>query len=359
MIFYQEKDVCLYKGDSISILQKLENNSIDVVFADPPYNMQLDKKLYRPNQRKVEGVGESEWDIFSSFKEYDEFSIKWLSEVKRVLKDDGTFWVIGSYHNIFRLGKIVQDLGFWILNDIIWAKINPMPNFKGTRFTNSHETLLWCSKSKNSKYHFHYHSMKIFNDDKQMTSIWELQICSGKERIKSKDNKTAHPTQKPLSLLNRILLSSTKKGEIVLDPFLGTGTTGVMCKKLGRKFVGIDKEEEYLDISKDRIQNIEVVDTNHIQIKEKTHRRVSVAVLIEQEYIDINTILYDKTKKIQAKLKMDGTLELQNGLQGSIHKIAKEVSGKVINGWDFWYLKDKTNLVSIDEIRQEYFSKNA
>lgn len=358
MIFYEEKNICLYAGNSIEILQKLENNSIDVVFADPPYNMQLDKKLFRPDQTEVDGVGESEWDIFSSFADYDEFSLKWLTEIKRVLKDDGTFWVIGSYHNIFRLGKIIQDLGFWILNDIVWSKSNPMPNFKGTRFTNAHETLLWCAKSKNSKYHFHYHSMKIFNDDKQMTSIWEMPICSGSERIKSSDNKTAHPTQKPLSLLNRVLLASTKEGDIVLDPFLGTGTTGVMCKKLGRKFVGIDKEISYLELSKERIKNVEVIDIQNIQIKEKINRRVSLAILIEQGFIDVNSNFYDKLGKTKVTLKLDGSVELDNGMQGSIHKIAKEISGKITNGWDFWFFKDKNQLISIDKIRQDYFSKN-
>lgn len=357
MIFYEEENVCLYAGDSIKILKKLESNSIDIVFADPPYNMQLDKKLFRPDQTEVDGVGESEWDIFASFKDYDEFSLQWLTEVKRVLKDDGTFWVIGSYHNIFRLGKIIQDLGFWILNDIIWSKSNPMPNFKGTRFTNAHETLLWCAKSKSSKYHFHYHSMKIFNDDKQMTSIWELPICSGGERIKSTDNKTAHPTQKPLSLLNRVLLSSTKEGDIVLDPFLGTGTTGVVAKALGRKFVGIEQENDYLKIAKDRINNVEAIDINSVQIKGKVNKRVSLGVLIEQGYFDVNSHLFDKSGKHKISLKIDGSVELLNGVQGSIHQIAKEVSGKVTNGWDFWYYKDNGNLVSIDKIRQGYFNK--
>lgn len=359
MIFYQEENICLYAGDSIEILKKLDDNSIDVIFADPPYNMQLYKKLYRPNQTEVDGVGDSEWDIFSSFESYDEFSLLWLKEIKRILKDDGTFWVIGSYHNIFRLGRIIQDLDFWILNDIIWSKLNPMPNFKGTRFTNSHETLLWCAKSKDSKYHFHYHSMKIFNDDKQMTSIWELPICSGKERVKSADNKAAHPTQKPLALLNRILLASTKEGDIVLDPFLGTGTTGVMCKKLGRKFVGIEKEKEYLQISKDRIQNTTTIDVQDIQIKEKHHRRVSLASLIEQEYISIDTPLFDKNSEFKAKLKLDGSIELENGFQGSIHQVAKEVLGRVSNGWDFWYIKDKSQLISINQLRKEYFSRNS
>jgi DNA modification methylase len=357
MIFYEEKNVCLYHGDSINILKKLENNSVDVVFADPPYNMQLDKKLYRPDQTEVDGVGESQWDIFASFKDYDEFSLQWLTQIQRILKDDGTFWVIGSYHNLFRLGKIIQDLGFWVLNDIIWAKSNPMPNFKGTRFTNSHETLLWCSKSKNSKYYFHYHSMKILNDDKQMTSIWEFPICSGSERIKSSYNKTAHPTQKPLALLNRILLASTKEGDVILDPFLGTGTTGVVCKKLGRKFVGIEKEEEYLQISKDRIQNIDAIDIKNIQIKVKLNKRVSLGILIEQGLIDINEILFDKAEKHQVNLKVDGSIEL-HGIQGSIHQVAKEVTGKITNGWDFWYIKNNNNLISIDKIRQEYFSKN-
>ncbi|MDR2008560.1 MAG: site-specific DNA-methyltransferase [Alphaproteobacteria bacterium] len=353
-IFYEDSQTCLYHGDSLKILKKIEDNSIDTVFADPPYNMQLNKDLFRPDQSKVLGVGDSAWDSFASFKDYDDFSLAWLNEVRRVLKEDGTFWVIGSYHNIFRLGKIIQDLGFWILNDIVWAKSNPMPNFKGTRFTNAHETLLWCSKSKDSKYHFHYHSMKIFNDDKQMTSIWDMPICSGSERIRI-DGKTSHPTQKPVSLLNRVLLASTKTGGIVLDPFLGSGTTGVAAKMLGRKFIGIDKEKTYLEIASERIQNTSFENSDKIQINKQIKKRISLGQLIAAEYLSVDSILCDNKGKNPAHLKLDGSIELGGGEQGSIHNMAKHITGKTTNGWDFWYIKDKSKLISINEIRQEYF----
>ncbi|MDR0485025.1 MAG: site-specific DNA-methyltransferase [Alphaproteobacteria bacterium] len=356
-IFYEDDNTCLYFGDSIKILKKLSDGSIDMVFADPPYNMQLNKDLYRPDQSKVEGVGNTHWDAFSSFKDYDDFSFKWLSEVKRVLKEDGTFWVIGSYHNIFRLGKIIQDLGFWILNDIIWSKSNPMPNFKGTRFTNAHETLLWCAKNKDAKYYFHYHSMKILNDDKQMSSIWELPICSGNERVRSDDNKTLHPTQKPLSLLNRILLSSTTTESIVLDPFLGSGTTGVVAKILGRKFIGIDKEKPYLEVALNRIKNSTPEDLEKIQINKKIKKRISIGQLISEGYITTDTILCDSTSQNFATVKLDGSIETTDGEQGSIHTLAKQLTGKVINGWDFWYIKNSSQLIPLNTIRQTYFSQ--
>ncbi|MCL2566910.1 MAG: site-specific DNA-methyltransferase [Alphaproteobacteria bacterium] len=354
--FYEDDNTCLYCGDSLKILKKIEDNSIDVIFADPPYNMQLRGDLFRPDQSKVLGVGDSSWDYFDSFKDYDDFSLAWLKEVKRVLKEDGTLWVIGSYHNIFRIGKIIQDLDFWILNDIIWAKSNPMPNFKGTRFTNAHETLLWCSQGKDSKYHFHYHSMKILNDDKQMTSIWDMPICSGNERIRT-DGKTLHPTQKPVDLLNRVLLASTKIGDIVLDPFLGSGTTGVAAKMLGRKFIGIDKETTYLEIALERIKNTTFKNLDRIQINKKIKKRVSLGQLIAAGFLNVDSILCDAENKNSAHLKLDGSLELQNGEQGSIHHLAKQISGKIINGWDFWYIKNKDNLIPIDTIRQEYFNK--
>jgi len=246
----------ILNGDCVEELKKIPENSIDLIFADPPYNMQLKNALYRPNNTKVDGV-DDEWDKFSSFSEYDDFCISWLKECKRILKDTGSIWVIGSYHNIFRVGNIMLNLGFWILNDVTWYKTNPMPNFLGTRFTNATETLLWCSKGERyKKYTFNHKMMKKYNGDKQMTSVWQIGLCIGEERLKGEDGKKAHSTQKPEELLKRVILSTTKKGDIVLDPFFGTGTTGAVAKKLGRNFIGIEKEIEYIDIAEKRINLI-------------------------------------------------------------------------------------------------------
>jgi DNA modification methylase len=246
----------IIQGDCIEELKKLSDNSIDLIFADPPYNMQLENALYRPNNTKVDGV-DDEWDKFGSFSEYDDFCTAWLKECRRILKDTGTIWVIGSYHNIFRVGTIMLNLGYWILNDVTWYKTNPMPNFMGTRFTNATETLLWCSKSKElKKYTFNHKSMKKYNGDKQMTSVWQIGLCIGEERLKGKDGKKAHSTQKPEELLKRVILSTTKQGDIVLDPFFGTGTTGAVAKKLKRSFLGIEREPEYIKLAKNRIANI-------------------------------------------------------------------------------------------------------
>jgi len=244
-------------GDCIEELKKIPDNSIDLIFADPPYNMQLENNLYRPNNTKVDGV-DDEWDKFSSFEEYDIFCTSWLAECKRILKDTGTIWVIGSYHNIYRVGNIMLNMGFWILNDVTWNKTNPMPNFMGTRFTNATETLLWCSKNKkNKKYTFNHKLMKKYNGNKQMTSVWRIGLCIGKERLKGEDGKKSHSTQKPEELLKRVILSTTKQGDIILDPFFGTGTTGAVAKKLKRHFIGIEKEEKYITLAHNRIEKID------------------------------------------------------------------------------------------------------
>ena len=246
-------------GDCIEELRKIPENSIDLIFADPPYNMQLKNALYRPNNTKVDGV-DDEWDKFASFSEYDDFCMSWLKECKRILKDSGSIWVIGSYHNIFRVGNIMLNLGFWILNDVTWYKTNPMPNFMGTRFTNATETLLWCSKGEQyKKYTFNHKMMKKYNGGKQMTSVWQIGLCIGEERLKGEDGKKAHSTQKPEELLKRVILSTSKKGDIILDPFFGTGTTGAVAKKLGRNFIGIEKESEYIGLTKKRINAIKVL----------------------------------------------------------------------------------------------------
>ena len=254
----------IINGDCLKELKKIPDKTFDLVFADPPYNMQIGEKLTRPDSSKVNGVNDK-WDQFNSFKHYDEFCKSWLAECKRILKDNGSIWVIGSYHNIFRLGYHLQNLGYWLLNDVIWRKNNPMPNFRGTRFTNAHETLIWASKTKKSKYTFNYQSLKCLNDDLQMRSDWTLPICNGKERLK-KNGKKIHSTQKPEALLHRIILATTNKGDTVFDPFLGTGTTAVVSKKLGRNYYGIEKDKkyfiadvvnhnDYLEIFSDKVRN--------------------------------------------------------------------------------------------------------
>lgn len=346
----------LYLGNCVELLDSLPEKSVDMVFADPPYNMQLSNDLYRPNATKVEGVKDFSWDHFDSLKQYDEFSIAWLSGVKRVLKPNGTLWVIGSYHNIFRIGTSLQDLGFWILNDIIWKKSNPMPNFKGVRFTNAHETLLWVAPSAKCKHYFNYQSMKVYNDDKQMPSVWDIPLCTGNERIKI-NGKVAHPTQKPLQLLTRILLACTKEDAIVLDPFMGTGTTMVAAKMLGRKYIGIEQEKNYYKIAADRITQTVPLKSNYIQLQKEKAPRVPIATLIDADLLQAGSILFDKHNKHQAILKRDGSLLLNDNFNGSIHKSASYLVGNNVNGWDFWYTQINGNKQSIDELRQHYIKK--
>jgi DNA modification methylase len=265
----------IIQGDCVEELKKFPDNSIDLIFADPPYNMQLKNTLYRPNNTKVDGI-DDEWDKFSSFAEYDDFCAAWLSECRRILKDTGSIWVIGSYHNIFRVGNIMLDLGFWILNDVTWYKTNPMPNFLGTRFTNATETLLWCSKGERyKKYTFNHKMMKKYNGGKQMTSVWRIGLCIGEERLKGGDGKKAHPTQKPEELLKRALLSTSRQGDTVLDPFFGSGTTGAVAKKLKRNFIGIEKETEYISLAKNRIDSVKVFfpEADWLEEKENGNKR--------------------------------------------------------------------------------------
>jgi DNA modification methylase len=345
------------KGDCIEVLNELPANSIDLVFADPPYNMQLKGDLYRPNQTKVDGVDDP-WDQFCSFEAYDRFTYDWLKACRRVLKEDGTIWVIGSYHNIFRVGKMMQDLGFWILNDIVWVKTNPMPNFKGTRFNNAHETLIWAAKSQKSKYYtFHYKAMKAFCDDKQMRSDWYIPICQGKERIKSNGVK-AHSTQKPEALLYRIIASTSCPGDIVLDPFMGSGTTGAVAKKLGRRFIGIEKEDHYIEISSERIRNVEPMDDTLLSYAiEEKKPKVSFGNLIETGLIQAGDYLYSKDKKHRAKVLANATIAWNNQT-GSIHKISAMILEKpTSNGWTFWYVSQEDRLVLIDELRDRYIEQ--
>jgi DNA modification methylase len=346
----------IYEGDCLEELKKIPDESVDLIFADPPYNLQLQGTLYRPNQTAVDAVTD-DWDKFSSFEEYDKFSSSWLNECRRILKRNGTIWVIGSYHNIFRIGKIMQDLGFWILNDVLWIKTNPMPNFKGTRFNNAHETLIWASKDKDSKFTFHYKSMKVFNDDLQMRSDWYIPLCNGSERIRV-NNEKAHSTQKPEALLQRIILASSDVGDIVLDPFMGSGTTGAVAKRFGRNFIGIEKEQFYNKIANERIAKVEPVEEASLSyIVEAGKPKVPFGNLVESGYIKIGEYLYSKDKKNKAKVLANGSLS--NGeVSGSIHRVsAKILNQSANNGWDFWFVERDGKLRSIDELRMEYAAK--
>ena len=353
----------IIKGDSIESMRSLPDNSIDVIFADPPYNLQLKNDLSRPDSSKVNGVTEG-WDRFKSFEEYDKFTKDWISEAQRILKPEGTIWVIGSYHNIFRVGNAMQNLGFWILNDIIWHKSNPMPNFKGTRFTNAHETIIWASKNHNSKYNFNYHAMKSLNEGIQMRSDWYIPICSGGERIKDSNGNKIHSTQKPEALLYRVLLSSSKKDDIILDPFFGTGTTGAVAKKLGRNFIGLEREDIYINAAKKRIKKIDSPDEQFLSttVSKKTQKRVPIGSLVENGLIKPGAVLRGpkslKSKKFMATVRADGSLSM-NGESGSIHQMSAKVQGKeTSNGWTFWHLEKEGKLELIDDLRTEFLSIN-
>ena len=344
--------------NSLAELKKIPDKTFNLIFADPPYNLQIGEKLKRPDDSKVNGVNDN-WDQFKNFKHYDSFCETWLSECKRILKDNGTIWVIGSYHNIFRLGYIIQNLDFWILNDVIWRKNNPMPNFKGTRFTNAHETLIWASKNKGSKYTFNYQSLKCLNDDLQMRSDWTLPICSGKERIK-KNGKKVHSTQKPEALLHRIILATTNKGDNILDPFLGTGTTAAVAKKLGRKYFGIERDKKYFKVANDRINKTKIIEESYLDTLEnnKSKPRVPFGSLVELGIIKPGTNIFDQNKKISAKIMADGSIK-HNSHEGSIHKVAAKILGtESCNGWTYWHCNIQGSIKPIDNLRQMFLSKN-
>jgi len=344
----------IINGDSLKELKKIPSESFDLIFADPPYNLQLRNKLIRPDRSKVNAVNDK-WDQFESFKTYDEFTSKWLLECKRLLKKNGSIWVIGSYHNIFRVGAKIQDLGFWILNDVIWNKNNPMPNFRGTRFTNAHETLIWASKDKNSKYTFNYQSLKCFNDDLQMRSTWNLPICNGNERLKHQGQKV-HSTQKPEALLHRIILASTNKDDLILDPFLGSGTTATVAKKLGRNYYGIEKEKKYFESANKRIKNANIIKDEYLDTVQnnKSKPRIPFGSLIELGVIKPGTEIYDQKKKIYAKVMVDGSIKYKKN-EGSIHKVAAKIMGtESYNGWTYWYCNIGGSIVPIDNLRQKF-----
>ena len=346
----------ILQGDCVEILNALPEKSVDLIFADPPYNLQLKQDLWRPNLTKVDAVDDA-WDQFSSFKEYDNFTHGWLLACHRVLKDTGTIWVIGSYHNIYRVGSVLQDLGFWILNDVVWVKTNPMPNFRGVRFTNAHETLLWAQKEQGARYTFNYQDMKSFNDDLQMRSDWELPLCTGEERVKLNGQK-AHPTQKPESLLYRVILSSSNPGDIILDPFFGTGTTGAVSKKLHRHWIGIERDDDYVRVANERIDRIQVEaydETVFASSSGRKARRVPFSRLLEAGLIQPGQILtLGQADGTQATVRADASL-VCGELTGSIHKVAKLLLNAPANGWEKWYYTDeKGQKYPIDRLRKTY-----
>ncbi|WP_245863117.1 site-specific DNA-methyltransferase [Candidatus Viridilinea mediisalina] len=347
----------IIQGSCLDLLKTLPEQSVDLIFADPPYNLQLQHELLRPNQTVVDGVADA-WDQFADFAEYDHFTEQWLSACRRVLKDNGTIWVIGSYHNIFRVGKIMMDLGYWLLNDVIWHKTNPMPNFRGTRFQNATETLIWAKKSATQKkYTFHYQAMKNFNDEKQMQNVWYIPLCTGAERIKI-NGKKAHSTQKPEALLHRVILSSSNRGDVVLDPFSGSGTTAAVAKRLQRRYIGIEISPEYVAISQERLASLPASPVSEHELVTKSKRdapRISFGQLIEAGYLAIGQQVFSKDRKFVATIKADAHLIWQEQ-SGSIHKIAALIQNRpAYNGWEYWYCESATgSFVSIDDLREQY-----
>ena len=342
-------------GDCLAAMSRLPAASIDLVFADPPYNLQLSGDLHRPNNSRVDGV-EADWDRFADFAAYDDFTRSWLGECRRLLKPNGALWVIGTYHNIFRIGAALQDLGFWVLNDVVWRKTNPMPNFRGRRFTNAHETLLWCATSREARYTFNYDSMKALNTDEQalqMRSDWLIPLCGGPERLRDGDGKKAHPTQKPEALLHRVLLASTRPGDIVLDPFFGTGTTGAVAKRLGRRFIGIERDPAYAVVARRRVAEVSPAAIEALALESKREApRIPFGNLIERGLIRPGEVLFDQTRRHQARVRADGSL-ISAEHRGSIHSVGALVQGAAAcNGWAFWYVQRNGQPLPIDTLRQ-------
>ncbi|OJY63613.1 MAG: modification methylase [Sphingobium sp. 66-54] len=344
----------LLQGDCIAIMRTLPAASVDMIFADPPYNLQLGGDLFRPEGGRVDAVDDA-WDQFDSYGAYDAFCREWLAEARRILKPDGTIWVIGSYHNIFRVGALMQDQGFWILNDIVWRKANPMPNFKGTRFTNAHETLIWASQGEKAKYTFNYRAMKTLNDELQMRSDWVLPICAGQERLK-RDGHKAHPTQKPEALLYRVMLACTKPGDVVLDPFFGTGTTGAVARRLGRRWIGIERENSYCEVARERIAAALPLDESALTIMQspRSQPRVAFGTLVETGMVTPGTELRDAKGRWRVRVRADGSLEHREAT-GSIHKLGATLQGAPsCNGWTFWHIEHEGQLKPLDALRQLY-----
>ena len=343
------------QGDCVEVLRSFPDKSVDLVFADPPYNLQLRGELWRPNNTLVDAV-DDEWDRFTSFAEYDDFTRSWLGACRRVLKDTGTIWVIGTYHNIYRVGGILQDMGFWILNDIVWVKSNPMPNFRGVRFTNAHESMLWAQKVRGARYTFNHQVMKAVNDDLQMRSDWYLPLCVGKERLRV-DGEKAHTTQKPEALLHRVLLSSTNPADVVLDPFFGTGTTGIIAKRLQRRWIGIERDPRYVEMARQRIRQAPEADPDpdlYTFENKRTRARVSFGMLVENDLLQPGQRLYfGETGDQAATILANGHIRWDS-LIGSIHQVGKVLNNAPCNGWETWYYVDETDgrRWPIDRLRQ-------
>ena len=353
----------IIKGDCVEAMNSLPERCVDLIFADPPYNLQLQNDLHRPNMTKVDAV-DDDWDQFDSFETYDEFTKNWLKACKRILKPTGTIWVIGSYHNIFRVGKIMQDLGYWTLNDVIWIKTNPMPNFRGVRFTNAHETLIWASTGRGARYTFHHHAMKELNEEKQMRSDWWLiPLATGRERIKNEQGEKGHSTQKPQSLLYRVILCSSNPGDIVLDPFLGSGTTGAVAKLLHRNWIGIERDKKYSRLAQKRIDAVEPGLFNEaifeVGSKKQLAPRVSFSSLVEDNYLQPGQKLYcRKDISLCAIIKPDSRLRTADGFEGSIHKAGGHyMNGSPCNGWDNWFVMEDSLMICLDTIRGKYISE--
>jgi modification methylase len=342
-------------GDCVAEMSKLPADSVDLVFADPPYNLQLQGDLKRPDDSRVDAVDDA-WDKFASFSDYDDFTRAWLLACRRVMKPSATLWVIGSYHNIFRVGALLQDLGFWILNDVIWRKSNPMPNFRGRRFTNAHETLIWAARGADAKgYTFNYEALKAGNEDVQVRSDWTLPLCTGEERLKGHDGKKLHPTQKPEALLARVILSSSRPDDLVLDPFCGTGTTGAVARRLGRRFVGIERDRAYAEAAEKRIANVEPLAQATLApfMTAREAPRVPFSALLERGLIPPGAKLVDAKRRHKALVRADGAISLGESV-GSIHRIGALAQGlEACNGWTFWHLETRAGLVSIDALRAE------
>ena len=341
-------------GDCVEVMRSLPEGSVDLIFADPPYNLQLRGDLHRPDNSLVDAVDDA-WDQFASFETYDRFTRAWLAAAQRLLKPNGAIWVIGSYHNIFRVGTAMQNVGFWILNDVVWRKSNPMPNFRGKRFTNAHETLIWASKSEGGKYTFNYEALKALNDGVQMRSDWVLPLCTGHERLKDSAGDKAHPTQKPESLLHRVLVAATNPGDVVLDPFFGTGTTGAVAKMLGRDFIGIEREPVYREVAQRRIDRIRKFDKEALETtgSKRSEPRVPFGQVVERGMLRPGEELFSAGNRFMAKVRADGTL-IGNDVKGSIHQVGAHLEGAPsCNGWTYWHFRRDGKMVPIDILRQQ------
>ena len=344
----------ILSGDCIEVMNALPAGSVDLIFADPPYNLQLKGELHRPDNSRVDAV-DDHWDQFNSFATYDAFTRDWLKAARRLLKPNGAIWVIGSYHNIFRVGAAMQDAGFWILNDVVWRKSNPMPNFRGKRLTNAHETMIWAGKSEAGKYTFNYEALQELNDGVQMRSDWVIPICNGGERLKDEKGDKAHPTQKPEALLHRVLVGSTNAGDVVLDPFFGTGTTGAVAKKLGRHFIGIEREEAYRKVAEKRLRDTRRFDRDSLEVTrpKRAEPRVPFGQLVERGILQPGQVLQSINGRHSAKVRADGTL-IAHDARGSIHKVGAILEGAPsCNGWTYWHFKKDGKQVPIDLLRQQ------